>query len=287
VTTIAVFEIKKLVAFSWPLSLSQLLSLGNLGVDTIMLGQFGGSSDVGIYAAAQTTALLGSLVLISFRSIFAPMISDLHSRGNFRYLSDYFKTVAKWIFTLNFPLFILLIVFAKPIMAVFGSQFTLGYSSLMVLSFGWLMLSSAGLVGNFLTMLGKSKLNLTNTFCMLSTNILLNLWFIPHYGMLGAAIATAIAMGVVSAMSLIELKILFNIHPYRSDFLKPFIAGGTSGIVIFFLKESLFASLKFCYFQLVIGSVLFVSLYLAMLAFLGIEKGDAIILERIKERLRL
>ncbi|HDL64840.1 MAG TPA: flippase, partial [Proteobacteria bacterium] len=135
------YETKQLLHFSWPLLFVNFFGFMIMWIDTLMLGYFKTSQDVGIYSAAQRTALLGCLIVASFNSIFAPVISDLHNRKEFSSLNEYFKTVAKWMFTFSFPISLLIIFFARGILNLFGPQFVSGIPSLIILSVGWIIYS--------------------------------------------------------------------------------------------------------------------------------------------------
>ena len=278
-----IYETKKLLNFSWPLLFVQFFSLTNLWIDTVMLGHFRTSQEVGIYSAAQRTALLGTLLIFSFNTIFAPVISDLHAKGRFCELSNYFKTTAKWTFTFNFPLFLIMVFFAESILNIFGSEFVSEATSLIILSIGWLVLSGTGSGNQIITMSGRSKLSLTNISFVLVTNILLNLLFIPKYGASGAALATAVSISLGSLIALLEVNAILKIHPYRLDFFKPLMAGCMSLGVLFVLERYMLQDHDFTLFLALI--LIFMLIYSSMLFLFGMSEEDKIILKRLKRRL--
>ena len=89
----------ELLRVSIPLSLAFFLNFLANWTDTLMIGFFKLSRDVGIYTAAMKTALLTCLILTSLNSIFAPFVSDLHNRGEIKKLEKLFKIITRWIFT--------------------------------------------------------------------------------------------------------------------------------------------------------------------------------------------
>jgi O-antigen/teichoic acid export membrane protein len=276
-------ETIELINFSWPLFLAQFFALMNLWIDTIMLGYYRTSQEVGIYSAAQRTAFLGALVIISFNTIFAPVISDLCARGRCFELSGYFKTVAKWTFTFNFPILLLLIYFAKSLMNMFGTDFVAGAPTLVILSIGWLVLSGTGSSNQTITMSGRSKFYLVNTFCVLITHILMNLLFIPAYGISGAALATAISISLGSLVALLEARTILRIHPYRLDFIKPLAAGCMSLGVLFIIERYVLQNHNV--FACIALVSIFMMIYSCMLFLFGISKEDRLVLERLQRGL--
>ena len=55
-------------------------------------------------------------------------------------------------------------------------------------------------------------------------NAVLNYFLIPEYGLMGAAVATAVASTVVSAMYLIEIYLLMGVHLILKRIYKPYVA---------------------------------------------------------------
>ncbi|MFQ6082633.1 MAG: flippase [Candidatus Aminicenantia bacterium] len=283
-----IYETKKLLDFSWPLLFVQFLGLSMLWIDTLMLGFFKTFQDVGIYSAAQRTALLGSIIISSFNSIFAPVISDLYNRKELDKLNNYFKTVAKWIFTFSFPLFLLMIFFAESILNVFGHEFIKGATCLIILSIGWIIYSGVGSVGQMIIMSGRQKLHLVNMSSILFMNIILNLILIPKYGIIGAAIATSTSIILFSIIELIQVYLILKIHPYRKDFLKPLFAGGVSLFTLSLLTELIICNIYSGMLKsLILGSVAFIGIYILIFYILGLQEEDKIVLEKIKEKFQL
>ena len=121
--------------------------------DRVTLGYYRGAYDVGIYAVASTLIAYETIVLQSVNQIFAPVIADLHTRGDYVLLGRLFQTVTKWILGLTFPLSIVIIMFARPIMRIFGHDFELGWPILVIGTCGQLVNCGVGSVGCILLML--------------------------------------------------------------------------------------------------------------------------------------
>jgi O-antigen/teichoic acid export membrane protein len=61
---------------------------------------------------------------------------------------------------------------------------------------------------------GKSSWSLLNALLVLVTNVALDFWLIPTHGILGAAIAWAVAMTVSNVVPLAQLFLVFKLHPF-------------------------------------------------------------------------
>jgi len=282
----SIYETKKLFNFSWPLFFVYFAGLLILYTDTLMIGYFKTSQDVGIYSVAHRTAFLVGIAIASFNSIFAPIISDLYSRREHRELEKLFKIVTKWIFSFSFPIFLLIVFFAKPILDIFGEEFTPGVKCLIILCIGWLIHSGVGSVGIMISMIGRPKLNLLNVSSILFLNIILNLILIPEYGIVGAALATTLSISLIRIITLLEVYFILRIHPYQTDILKPIVAGGIAFLFLLYTKNSI-SRMSDNLFSLAIGSFASLVIYAISLYLLGIGEEDKIVLKKIREKMQL
>ena len=277
-------DIKKLLSFSLPLFLAGLLVLFMRQVTPLMLGYFRPAREVGIYAAALRTSLLLALVLDSFNAIFAPMIADLTNKRELEKLERLFKVVTKWIFALILPLFLTLILFGEEVLGLWGKGYREGFTCLVILCAGQLINCVAGPVGYMISMSGRTMISLANTAGVLFLNVILNIYLIPRYGILGSAVAVSLALILVNLIKLIEVRLILKIHPYRLDFLKPLAAAIFSSMVVFVVGFRLLPA-EGALLRLALGSFILVSLYAALLAALGIGQEEKVVLVKIKQRL--
>lgn len=282
-SVLAVLEIQKLLHFSLPLLFVQFFGIIILCIDTLMLGFYKSAAEVGIYGSAQRTALMGSLISTSFGAIFAPIISDLYNRNEFEKLRIYFQTVAKWIFSISFPILLLIILLSKHILRFFGPEFSAGFSSLILLCLGWICHSAVGSVGLMIIMAGRQKLHLIIMIVVLSSNIILNIIFIPLYGMIGAALATSISIALFNVVELCLVHKLFKIQPYRPDFVKPILAGTFSLIILWLLTHYIFIEYNLLTFALAI--FVFLIVYVFFIIIFGLQEEDKIVLREMREKI--
>ena len=279
-----IFETRKLLRFSAPLLLTSFLAFLLRWTDTLMLGSFKLSSEVGVYNAAMRTAMLIGIVLVSFNSIFAPMISDLHHRKEMDKLAQLFKTTSKWAYTISLPVFFVMVLLSKEIMTIFGQGFIAGGSCLMILAFAQMVSASVGPVGMLLTMSGKQYLMMYNTLAISLFNILLNYLLIPSYGIVGASIASGISIIIFNIVMLLETYVLLKAHPYSRKFLKPTLFGMVAFAIILFMKYILIDWVG------MIKLVIFIPLFLFVFTYLmykwGLDEQDRFIIGIFHKKLQ-
>jgi len=277
-----VYEKKEILNFSIPLFLTQFMDFIILSINILMLGYFMTAADVGIYTAAANLGLLVALPLISFNNIFAPMISEFYGRNEIDKLEDLFKIVTKWILTISLPVFLIFILFARPIMGIFGESFIAGALALIIFGAGQLINAGTGSVGLILEMTGRPKINLLNSIALCVINIILSYLLIPQYGIIGAAFATGLSIAAVNSLRLIEVYYFLRMHPFRLDYLKPCIAGFLSFLLVYFAVHE-FARLSLPGISLLL--LFFVALYALFIFFLKLEKEDEYILKLFYQKL--
>jgi O-antigen/teichoic acid export membrane protein len=84
--------------------------------------------------------------------------------------------------------------------------------------------SATGSGGLMLMMTGRPYINLFNSALLCVASILLNIYMIPRYGIIGAAGANAFSISAIQLLQLLEVWYLLGMHPYHLDFLKPILS---------------------------------------------------------------
>ncbi len=279
-----IYEGDTLMRYSMPLMLAMFLNFSLLWTDTLMLGYYRTSSEVGIYNLAVKTALLPNLILVAFNAIFTPIMSDLFNRGEIKKVEGLFKTVTRWIFLMSFPYTLIVALLSKEIMGIFGLEFTVGWVSLILLVCSQLISAGTGPVIEILSMSGKQMVMLYNEVGAVVLNVLLNVLLIPPFGITGAAIATGIAWATLNVMSLVQVHRRYRIHPYERACFKPLLAGLVAFCLLFQVKALLrWAQLpKFPTMFAVSG--LFLVVYIGLLWRMGLSSDDHFILDKFRGR---
>ena len=227
---------KELLRFSYPLMFVTILGTLMHWMDILMLGYFTDTTTVGLYHPAARTAGLLRTVLLAFMGIFAPMMSEYHRQGDVGEMGKLYKLIVRWIVSLSLPLAIIIIIYSKKIMMLFGVQYLSASNVLMVLTTAAFIQTLFGGGGQTLTMTGFTKVNLFNSIIVVLINITLNLLWIPQYGIIGAAYATLISMALLGLLRIVEVNHLIKITPFSLKLLKPIIAGIIMTAVLIYIK---------------------------------------------------
>lgn len=238
-----IYEFKNLITFSSQTMFTGFLSILMIKIDRIMIGYFSTSSDVGIYSAAANLAINVTFFLTPFAMIFSPISAELYHLNKLEELNGAFKNVTRWLLIFTLPLFFILAGFSNELLIMFGKDFTIGGTVLILISLAELINVSTGPVGILLKMSGHQLVDLKISILVLVINIFLNYFLIPVYGLIGAAIATAVAISITHLVRLSMVWKYLRIFPYDISTLKPFISfllmGASYSLAVYLLSPSI------------------------------------------------
>jgi O-antigen/teichoic acid export membrane protein len=246
--------------------------------DRLMLGSMGVARDVGIYSISAFVGDKLTFFQIMFNSIFAPVIADLYHRGKYDELTRIFQTVSKWTLLLTLPVFGACLFLGDFILTLFGSDFREGWPVLVILAFAYLINISVGPVGYMLMMTGRPGLALMNSWFLGVINILLNLWLIPRYGMLGAAIATGVTVALLNLIRLAQVRCLYQCYPFRIGTLKTLVAAVIAGGAIWLLGQHYQPEGLGRVAVMGVGGIV----YAGLLALFGWDEEDRLVIDRLR-----
>lgn len=271
---------KEILFYSTPLMFSGILISITSWTDTIMLGYFKQASDVGIYNAALPTAQLIYIIPYVFMLIFLPVLSELYAKEKKEVLNSVYSRVTKWIFFLNFILFSFFLLFSKIILTfLFGSEYTTGSSSLIILSFGFYIGYLLLPTETVFMILKKTRLIFIITLAVTLTNVILNFSLIPKFGIIGAAMATAI--------SHILAFIIFASSGYKTIKLNPFKVKYFINIIILFtISIAIYQSTQKLLVLIPLFLLFILLTFLLLLITKTIDKEDIFFIKTIINKLK-
>ena len=281
-----------ILRFSLPLMFVSAIGIIMHWTDIIMLGILDDAYSVGLYHPVERTAGLIRMILFAFASIFAPLFSQYFHEGNQKKMLEVFQLSTKWILLTSLPLFIFLILFSNTILMLFGAEFSNNSLALSILTTGIMVQALFGLGSPSLTMSGFQKYNLINALIALFTNIFLNITLIPKFGIIGAALGTAIALFLISLLRCVENYSLLRLNLLSTKLLKPISAGILTTIIVCFLKPYIFESGYFDYssyvshlaIYLLLGIILISSIYLILIWLFRLDDEDRDILQMVSNK---
>lgn len=255
-------------------------------VDKIALGFYRGAREVGVYSVAGALVVYIPLALSSMNQIFAPIISDLHTRGEHAMLGRLFQSLTKWVVGLTLPLALVIMIFARPLMHIFGRDFEAGWPILIIGAIGQLVNCGVGSVGYLLLMSGNEKRLLKVEIIMVTVMVICSAALIPVWGIIGAAAAAAITNVGMNVLNLMVVRRALGILPYNRSYWGLLLPTVSIFALILVLKKY---SFLFRHDWLAVGASLAVAYCVFTVVFFftaGLDSDDRLIASAIWSRMR-
>lgn len=274
---------RELLRFSAPLMLTATMIMVLSYFDIFLLSFFGTDSMVATYGVVYPLAELLTATLSAFSFITMPILSQLHAEDRAAEMDSTYKIVTKWIFMATLPAALVMALFpAATIRLTFGAEYADGALALRILAAGFFTHAVAGPNVNALTSIGDTRIIMLNNLAAGTANIVLNIVLIPTYGLVGAAVATAVAYGGLNVLYSAQLYRRTGIHPVTPALVKPAAVGLVSMLAIYVAALQVFERSV----PVLLGvAACFVVVYgVAILTFGGIEEEEVMLLLSFEER---
>ncbi|BCB90823.1 flippase [Phytohabitans suffuscus] len=220
----AAYRPRQLFSFSTVSWASSLASTGLIWIDTLLLGAFA-NEDIGVYTVATRLVTLAIFVLAPINAAFGPYIAYLYHRDEHHEVRRVYSAATGWVVRLSLPAFVALLVFPSSLLPLFGPGFAEGATVTVVLAVGQLVNAATGPCGTLLNMSGRVALNMFDNIGALVLNVGLNLWLIPAYGIVGAAVAWSASLVAVNVARVVQVWWLVRAVPVTAGLAKGLVAG--------------------------------------------------------------
>ena len=209
--------IRKILGISIPMLLASSLSFVMGWTDIVLLSFFRSMEEVGVYHVVLKIAMLMSMILTAVNSITMPKFAQSFKRNNLSELNQILNFAVLLIFWISVVVAVVIVIFSSFILNIFGSKFVVGKLALFFLIIGQLVNSIGGLAGPVLQMTGKEVTFQNIVIIAVIINFLLNVLFIPKYGINGAAFASAFSMSLWNVLSMIYIYKYYKIvvNPFK------------------------------------------------------------------------
>jgi O-antigen/teichoic acid export membrane protein len=236
-------------------------------MDVIMIAQMIGLEGTGVYT---TVIFLTSALQVPYKSIIrvsSPLVSDYWKSREFDKMKDLYRKVSSVSLVIGLGLFCgiwnnidFLFSFLKP-------EFQAGIWVFFFLMMGRLVDMYFGINGAIFTTSKKFKYDIYFTLFLIFAVFFLNLWFIPIWGIVGAAISTSVAILFYNFGRLLFVWFAFKIHPFHKNQFVVILLGLVS-LFVGWLTSDLIENK---YVEFIVQSLLVVLLFFAPIYWFKLE----------------
>ena len=208
------YRVKTWVLVALPIFLVEGFYTLMTSVDVLFVSALMGPDDTAIYFATTKVLALVHFVYFAIRASISHRYSAFHTNGNIPAFQEFLQKTVSWTFWPSLLMAIFMAITGKYFLMLFGSEFTSGTFVLLVLLIGLVIRSSIGPAEALLVMAGRQKLCASIYAITLTVNIVLNISLIPIFGIMGAAIATSLALAFESASLHSAAKRSLGLHAF-------------------------------------------------------------------------
>lgn len=263
---------RELLRFSVSTALAGTFAVFVFWVDRLMVGYFLSEVQNGLYQAASQISVIFVIVLSAFNSILAPMFAGFHASNDYQQLNNIFKVGTKWGLYLSLPVFLVFCFVPRELLSViYGQAYSDAWPALVILSVGQIINVGTGSIGSLLSMTGHHRLWLALSIAGITMNICLCVLLIPRFGIVGAALGTAISLNLMYFAGLWWARRHLKIWPYDGRYIKGVVAF-VGSILIFLGMVNVFPGSDFAI--LLLGLLISFVSFFGMLLWLGVDEED-------------
>ena len=204
-----------------------------LDIDKSMLSSILTVENVAYYSVAVFIAAVIEIPGRAMFQILSPVVADAINKNHFKKLEGLLKKSSTNLVLVASLFFLLINLNLNDFYEMLNQDgYSIGIPIVVIVSFGKLYSMSIGCINNIIS---NSKYYYYTFWFSLFSSILavvLNIYLITEYGIVGAAYATLIVLIIMNSLKLYLIKVKFNIHPYSKDTVK-IIVLSILGFVIF------------------------------------------------------
>jgi O-antigen/teichoic acid export membrane protein len=187
-------------------------------VDILALQYYRSPDEVATYYAGARLLAIVAFVYFAIAGATTHKFTEYHVAGDKERLASFFAETIKWTFWPSLAACALILALGRPLLALFGDNFTSGYDVMFILAVGMLARAAVGPAERLLNMLGERKQCAAIYALAFVINLALCIVLIPRIGIEGAAAATSTAL-------VVESILLYRVAKRRLGF-HVFIMGG-------------------------------------------------------------
>ncbi|MBI1221604.1 MAG: oligosaccharide flippase family protein [Bacteroidetes bacterium] len=227
-------------------------------LDIFMVSSQIGLTENAIYSTAFLITMVMEVPSRSFQQIMAPIVSEAIHYNNTRKISWAYKKSSSGQTLASLIIFSVLLLNAQWIFSSMPDSkvYSLGYVLIIFLGLAKLFDAFTGINGLILANSKYYYVGIYFTIALAILAILLNLAFIPRYGLNGVAYSTALSIFLYNLILLLFVWYRFKVHPFSASSLKLIMYLALSASIILI--------------QYFTGNISFISSFLFSTAYVGL-----------------
>jgi O-antigen/teichoic acid export membrane protein len=209
-------------------TLSNVSAYMLMSVDVIMIGYMIGLDNTAFYTVAFYIVALLNIPRNAISNIALPVVADAWKRDDREEVQNVYAKTSINQMLVGTLIFVGIWANEANIFQILPSEYSGGKWVLFYVGLARLTDAAFGLNGGIITTSKWYKFGTYANLVLLVITVALNLFFIPRYGISGAAMATAISLGSFNLAKYIFLKFKFGFEPFSWKSLGVVLLGALS-----------------------------------------------------------
>jgi O-antigen/teichoic acid export membrane protein len=207
-------EKREVIVYSSFIIFSASIAVLLLDIDKFMIGQYIPINEAAYYSVAIFIALTISVPMRAMHQITHPITTDLMARKKHDELNDLYKKTAITLQVIGGFIMLGILTNIHQVYALLPEKYSGGVAVVFLISFSKFF---DLMLGNNNSIIFNSKYYRTVLFlglCLVVLTVSLNMYFIPNFGIEGAAIATLISIGLYSLAKFLFVVFKMDLFPF-------------------------------------------------------------------------
>ncbi len=274
-------DLRRFYNHAGPVAMSSFGKVFQDRIDLLLVGALLTAVAAGVYNVVVVLISIAWIPLISFNQLLPPVASDLYAADEMETLNAVYSSVTRLIVTAVLPLLAVLGVYGGELLGAFGGTYTQGYLPLVVYLGGAFVGSAVGATGWLLMMTDHQYARMALDWLLAVLNVVLTYAFVVEFGLVGAALGTALAIAVQNGIQVLLLRRFEGLFPFDRTFLRP-LAAGVAMVGAMLAVRELLAGLV----AVPVGAAVGLCAYLLALWLLGPDARDRLVARELAARYR-
>lgn len=222
---------------SLPFAIITFTIMAATDLDTVILSLNRPPDEVGWYKAAYNLTQRFLFIPLAVVTPLTPQMSRHFGLSKER-VHQTFNSVIKFMAVVSMPIGMGISILARPIVLfLYDEPYLPSVPVLAILIWTIPLLSLSWVCGSLTTASDKEKKAARVYFGAFLLNLLTNLYAIPRYGYMGAAITTVATEAAALVMFYLVLHADFPITDFKNSLVKPILAGLLMGAVVLLIQD--------------------------------------------------
>ncbi|WP_435036997.1 hypothetical protein [Pseudomonas neuropathica] len=193
---------------NWWLMSAGLSNVVLLNTDIIIMGHYVAEGVIAVYGIISVVVAVMTMAISAGNAIYAPVIVKHYQNNDYRAARIIFRSVQKRVLIWSLPFFLIVSLFPGEIIGALTGNATAPdlAGCLIILAVAQLVNAATGPVATSLYMKGEIAFFASSMMIAVVLNIAGNLWLVPEFGVLGAAVSTAVVIALANVAQYLRAR---------------------------------------------------------------------------------